>query len=121
VARGRPRRRLLAAEDGHLWKVLRIPAEADHDPEKGETDPLGREPGEFLESARGRTVEQWQAIKTRVGSRTWQSLYQGRPTAAEGNMFKRDHWREYDGAAVDRARRRPTHRDRLRRHADPGT
>jgi predicted phage terminase large subunit-like protein len=87
--------RLLAAEDGHLWKVLRIPAEADHDPEKGETDPLGREPGEFLESARGRTVEQWQAIKTRVGSRTWQSLYQGRPTAAEGNMFKRADWKFY--------------------------
>jgi hypothetical protein len=65
-------------------------------PEKGETDPLGREPGEFLESARGRTPEQWQAIKTRVGSRTWNALYQGRPTSAEGNMFKRDHWREYD-------------------------
>jgi hypothetical protein len=84
--------RLLAAEDGHLWKVLRIPAQADHDPEKGETDPLGREPGEFLESARGRTAAQWEAIKTRVGSRTWNALYQGRPTSAEGNMFKRDHW-----------------------------
>ena len=88
--------RLLAAEDGHLWQVLRIPAQADHDPEKGETDPLGREPGEFLESARGRTPAQWEAIKTRVGSRTWNALYQGRPTSAEGNMFKRDHWAEYD-------------------------
>lgn len=88
--------RLLAAEDGHLWKVVRIPAQADHDPELGETDPLGREPGEFLESARGRTPEQWQAIKTRVGSRTWNALYQGRPTSAEGNMFKRDHWGQYD-------------------------
>jgi predicted phage terminase large subunit-like protein len=88
--------RLLAAEDGHLWKVLRIPAQADHDPEQGETDPLGREPGEFLESARHRTPVQWEAIKTRVGSRTWQALYQGRPTSAEGNMFKREHWQTYD-------------------------
>jgi predicted phage terminase large subunit-like protein len=88
--------RLLAAEDGHLWKVLRIPAQADHDLEKGETDPLGREVGEFLESARGRTPEQWEAIKTRVGSRTWNALYQGRPTSAEGTIFKREKWKYYD-------------------------
>ncbi|HEY3559648.1 MAG TPA: phage terminase large subunit [Kribbella sp.] len=88
--------RLLAAEDGHLWKVLNIPAQADHDPLKGETDPLGREPGQFMVSARGRSTEQWEAIKVRVGSRTWTSLYQGRPSPAEGGMFKRDHWRRYD-------------------------
>jgi hypothetical protein len=44
--------RLLAQEDGHLWTVINIPAQADHDPNKGETDPLGREPGEFMLSAR---------------------------------------------------------------------
>ena len=49
-----------------------------------------------MESARGRTVTQWEAIKVRVGSRTWNALYQGRPTSAEGNMFKREHWAEYD-------------------------
>ncbi|WP_193613150.1 phage terminase large subunit [Nocardioides lijunqiniae] len=87
--------RLLAAEDGHLWKVLNIPAQADHDPDKGETDPLGRKPGEFLESARRRTREQWEAIKTRVGSRTWNSLYQGRPSAVEGNIVLRDWWKYY--------------------------
>lgn len=90
--------RLLAAEDGHLWRVLRIPAEADHDPALGETDPLGREPGEFLESARGRTPTEWEAIKTRVGSRTWNALYQGRPTSPAGSIFKREHWRFYDVA-----------------------
>jgi predicted phage terminase large subunit-like protein len=88
--------RLLDAEDGHLWRVLRIPAQADHDPSKGETDPLGREPGEYLESARGRTPEQWEAIKTRVGPRTWNALYQGRPSSAEGTIFKRDRWKFYD-------------------------
>lgn len=88
--------RLLAAEDGHRWKVLRIPAQADHDPEKGETDPLGREPGEFLESARGRTTEQWEAIKVNAGSRTWSAMYQGKPSPESGGMFPRDRWQQYD-------------------------
>lgn len=88
--------RLLAAEDGDQWQMLRIPAQADHDPKQGETDPLGREPGKFLESARRRTTAQWEAIKTRSGSRTWQALYQGRPSSAEGEIFKRTSWRTYD-------------------------
>lgn len=87
--------RLLAAEDGHLWRVLNIPAEADHDPAKGESDPLGRQPGQFMLSARGRTERQWRAIRVRVGSRTWNALYQGRPAPAEGGVFKRDWWQEY--------------------------
>jgi predicted phage terminase large subunit-like protein len=87
--------RLLAAEDGHLWTVLNIPAEADHDPEAGETDPLDREPGAFLESARGRTTAQWQAIKARVGSRSWSALYQGRPSSAQGTIFQRTKWQFY--------------------------
>ncbi|MFI7630258.1 phage terminase large subunit [Microbispora rosea] len=87
--------RLLAAEDGHLWRVVNIPAQADHDPNKGETDPLGRQPGEFMLSARGRTTAQWEAIKVRSGSRTWASLYQGRPAPAEGDLFQRQWWREY--------------------------
>lgn len=88
--------RLLAAEDGGDWKVLRIPAEADHDPEKGETDPLDRQPGELLKSARGRTREQWEKIRTRVGPRAWNALYQGRPTSALGTIFKRSKWQYYD-------------------------
>jgi len=81
---------LLDAEDGEIWKVLNIPAQADHDPAKGETDVLGRQPGEFMASARRRTVKQWEAIKKRVGSRTWNALYQGRPTPVEGGIFKRE-------------------------------
>lgn len=87
--------RLLAAEDGHLWRVINIPAQADHSPEKGETDPLGREPGEFMVSARGRTRAQWEAIKVRSGSRTWASLYQGRPAPAAGDIFQREWWKEF--------------------------
>ena len=40
---------------GLRWSVLNIPAQADQAVEKGETDPLGRQPGEFMVSARGRT------------------------------------------------------------------
>jgi len=88
--------RLLAAEDGHRWKLIHIPAEADHDPNAGETDPLGREPGEFLESTRGRTTEQWEQIRVQAGPRGWQALYQGRPSSAAGEIFKRDNWRYYE-------------------------
>lgn len=88
--------RLVAAEDGHLWTVLNIPAQADHNPDVGETDPLGRDPGDFMESARGRTRRQWEAIKVRVGSRTWASLYQGRPRPQEGTILLREWWQQYD-------------------------
>lgn len=95
--------RLLAADDGHLWRVLNIPAQADHDPAKGETDPLGRQPGEFMQSARRRTPAQWEAIKVRSGARTWASLYQGRPAPAEGSLFKRDTWARYaEPLAIER-------------------
>ena len=83
--------RLLAAEDGHLWRVLNIPAECV-DPD---TDPLDRELGEFMESARGRTEQQWAAIKVRSGSRTWGALYQGNPTPDSGNLFPVDGWARY--------------------------
>ena len=79
--------RLLAAEDGHLWRVINIPAIAEND------DPLGRQPGEPLQSARGH--RDWAAIKRRVGSRGWNALYQGRPAPAEGGMVKRDWWQQY--------------------------
>lgn len=88
--------RLLKAEDAHRWKVLRIPAQADHNPKKGETDPLGREPGEWLESTRGRTPEEWEAIKIQAGPRGFQALYQGRPSSAAGDVFLREKWRYYD-------------------------
>lgn len=90
--------KMMAAEDGHLWRYINIPAQADHDPDKGESDPLGRQPGEFLKSARRRTQAQWEAIKKRIGARPriWNALYQGRPSAAEGSTFKRSWWQWYD-------------------------
>jgi predicted phage terminase large subunit-like protein len=87
--------RLLVAEDGKDWTVINIPAEADHRPEKGETDPLGREPGEFMASARRRTLAQWVKRKIASGARTWASLYQGRPSPDEGGVFPAE-WARYE-------------------------
>jgi predicted phage terminase large subunit-like protein len=84
------------AKDGDGWRVLNIPAQADHDPAKGETDVLGRQPGEFMESARRRTTADWLKKIREVGARAWNALYQGRPAPAEGTIFKRDRWRWYD-------------------------
>lgn len=82
------------AGEGEGWTVLNIPAEADHRPDQGEVDPLGRAPGEFLPSARGRTRAQWEAIKRRSIA-TWTALYQGRPAPPAGLLFKRDAWARY--------------------------
>ena len=87
--------RFLAAEDGHRWRVINIPALADHDPNKGQTDPLGREPGEWLASARGRTAAEWEQIRIQAGSRVFAALYQGRPSPDAGNVWQRHWWRRY--------------------------
>ncbi len=87
--------RLLASESAAEWTHVNIPAEADHDLGKGETDVLGRAPGEYLQSARRRTRAMWERIKRQVGSRAWAALYQGRPSPAEGGILKRAWWRFY--------------------------
>ncbi len=78
------------------WTVLNIPAQAEHRPDKGESDPLDRKPGEFMVSARGRTRAQWELRKRAAGSRTWASLYQGHPTPDTGNLFPADGWARYE-------------------------
>jgi len=88
--------RLIAAEDGHRWRVINIPALADHDPAKGESDPLGREPGQWLTSARGRTEAEWEAIRIQAGSRVFNALYQGKPSPSSGNVWRRPWWRFYE-------------------------
>jgi predicted phage terminase large subunit-like protein len=85
--------RLVAAEDGKQWRVINIPALADQKPEQA--DPLGRTVGEWLQSARRRTVAEWEAIRVRVGSRVFNALYQGRPSPETGDVWKRGWWRRY--------------------------
>jgi predicted phage terminase large subunit-like protein len=86
----------LIEQDLEDWQVVNIPALADHRPERGEVDPLGREPGQWMESARGRTMEQWCKIREAVGERTFAALYQGRPAPAEGVLLKRQLWQRFD-------------------------
>ncbi|MGQ4574904.1 phage terminase large subunit [Dermabacteraceae bacterium P7006] len=74
--------RLLKGPDAARWEVLNIPAEAYAD-----DDPLGREPGVFMESARGRTRKDWERIKVQAGPTTWAALYQGNPTPDETRVF----------------------------------
>lgn len=88
---------LLAGPSGHEWRYINIPAQAESD-----DDPLGREPGQYLVSARGRSAADWEATKRDVGSRTWAALYQGRPAPAEGSLFKRQHWRWYPASRAAR-------------------
>lgn len=87
--------RLIGAEDGARWRVINIPAQADHDPAKGQADPLGRQPGEWLESARGRTTADWEQIRIQAGSRVFAALYQGRPSPDAGMVWQRHWWRRY--------------------------
>lgn len=88
--------KFINAPDGKQWKVLNVAAQADHNPALGETDPLGREVGEFLASAQQRTQKQWEATKARQTPRSWNSVYQGHPSAAAGSVFKRNAWQRYD-------------------------
>jgi len=83
-------------DDGVDWRVINVPAIADHRPERGETDLLGREPGEYMVSARGRTAPQWEQRRREVGERAWNALFQGRPTPDKGAIFQREWWQFYD-------------------------
>lgn len=69
------------------WEIINLPLEAE------ENDLLGRKPGEPL------WPEQYgyDFIEVRKGyPSSFNALYQGRPTAQEGNMLKRDWWQYYD-------------------------
>lgn len=67
------------------WKHLNIPAYA----EEGLKDSLGRKPGTWLVSARGRTPQDWEETRDTVGSRVWAALYQGSPSPLEGGLIKK--------------------------------
>jgi len=67
------------------WEVLNLPALA----EPG--DPLGRPEGAPLWPD-AYPLAELETLRRSVGSRDWASLYQQRPAAAEGSIFKRQHW-----------------------------
>lgn len=100
------------------FKLINIPAQAEHVPD-GDcqcgngipgapsclgSDVLGRVPGEYMASARNRSVAGWELKKRAAGSYDWQALYQGRPSPPEGGIFKRHWWRINDRPrAVERS------------------
>jgi predicted phage terminase large subunit-like protein len=108
----------LIDHDKGAWTVVNIPAKADHNPAEGGTDPVGRQPGEYLESTRGRHITRpigkcelhpvgitkpdgqvveccdWDDIQHDVGARGWEALYQGNPTPSTGAIFKKHHLRD---------------------------
>jgi predicted phage terminase large subunit-like protein len=78
-------------EDIKRWKIISLPAECEE-----EEDVIGRKKGDFLWPEYG-FDKKWAAkTKRDVGSKTWNSLYQQRPTAVEGEYVKRYWWKEYN-------------------------
>lgn len=75
-------------------QIINLPMEAE------ENDPMGREVGDPLCPEMGRDYDFMQNLKenlhkTQSGIRTWNALYQGRPTSLEGNILKREWWNYY--------------------------
>jgi hypothetical protein len=72
-------------ESQRRWRHVNIPAHS----EEGLLDSLGRPPGTWLVSARGRTAQDWEETRDTVGSRVWAALYQGSPSPLEGGLIKK--------------------------------
>jgi predicted phage terminase large subunit-like protein len=105
--------RLLQEQRGD-WLVLRLPALAETQEERGANnariglptgaaDPLGRAPGEPLCPQRFSKAALEQ-LRRDVGSLAWAGQYQGVPRPAEGSRFKR-HWFQLVDAPPAQARR----------------
>lgn len=76
------------------WRFFNVPAQAERprDDDGGWLpDSLGRAPGEYMTSARGRTPTEWAARRTEVGEMVWGSLYQQHPTPPTGAVFAYEH------------------------------
>lgn len=77
--------------EARMWDVVNIPAQAEAprpDDPNWLPDTLGRAPGVYMESTRGRTPDDWQRRRTEVGEIDWAALHQQRPTPPEGAVFK---------------------------------
>lgn len=65
---------------GEKWEVLNLPMLSDS--------------GEALWPGRY-SMDEIEAIRKASGTRTWEALYQGRPTPPDGGIFKREWWRHW--------------------------
>jgi predicted phage terminase large subunit-like protein len=79
--------RILQSPDAPEWTVVKLPALAEA------SDPLGRAEGAALWPERYDEGE-LARIRATLGA-SFDALYQQRPSALEGAIFKRDWWRHY--------------------------
>ena len=95
-----------------VWEYINLPCEYDEEAARLGPDPLGRSIGDSLIGAQVGDDEskippkiantnRWLASKKRLiinsdGERTWNALYQGRPSAEKGNLYHEDWWQLYD-------------------------
>lgn len=77
----------MESEEGDKWEIIRFPAIA-------EQDEIYRKSGEPLHPERF-DIDRLEKIKTAVGSHTWNALYQQRPTALGGTLFKGQWFKSY--------------------------
>ena len=88
----------------YVWANINLPCECEDE----ENDPLGRKLGDSLMGEhlgdvlpqRIRNDNKWLRSKKMLvcageGEHTWNALYQGRPSAANGNLFKESWWQYY--------------------------
>jgi len=71
------------------WKIINLPAIALED------DPLGRTPGEAL-WPENKSIDFLISQRSEIGSKMFESLYQGNPTIATGEVIKREWWNYYN-------------------------
>ena len=93
-----------------IWKTINLPCECE-DPA---TDPLGRQLGDALMGdhlgdhnlpQRIRNDNKWLRSKKVLvlageGEHTWNALYQGHPSAQNGNLFKDSWWKYYSRVGI---------------------
>ncbi len=80
------------------WRYLNFPAIST----EGVYDSLNREPGVALESARGRTAEEFEQTRRDVGERVFFALYQGVPSPPSGGLFSRKWFKDHRVTALPR-------------------
>jgi len=82
--------RLLNAQKagGDQWTIVNLPAVAEGQDELGRQDGEALWPEWYDEDGLAR-------IKNAIGTYDWEALYQQRPVAQSGNIFKREWWHYY--------------------------